>query len=93
MKITPDIIRCELVGTEAQVAKSTHPDYVGITGKIIDETRNTLTLLREGTRRMIVKDSAVFHFRFHDGTVVEVDGRLLVGRSEDRLKRRIRRLW
>ena len=93
MKVTPDIIRCELIGAEAQVAKSTHADYVGLSGKIIDETRNTLTLLREGTKRMIMKDSTIFHFKFYDGTIVEVDGRLIVGRPEDRLKKRVRRLW
>jgi ribonuclease P protein subunit POP4 len=40
-----------------------------------------------------VKDSSVFHFKFPDGTVVEIDGKLLVGRPEDRLKKRVRRLW
>jgi len=93
MKVTPDIIRDELVGTEAKVAKSKHPGYVGISGRIIDETRNTLMIMHEGKRKAVVKESAVFHFRFFDGTVVEIDGKLLVGRTQDRLKKRIRRLW
>jgi ribonuclease P protein subunit POP4 len=93
MKITPDIIRCEFIGTEAKVAKSRHPNYIGMHGKIMDETRNTFTILHEGKRKLIVKDSAVFHFKFSDGTVVEIDGKLLVGRPEDRIKKRIRRLW
>jgi ribonuclease P protein subunit POP4 len=93
MKVTPDIIRYEFVGTEAKIAESRHPGYVGISGKIIDETRNTFRILHEGKRKRVVKDSAVFHFRFSDGTVVEIDGKLLVGRPEDRLKKRIRRLW
>jgi len=93
MKVTPEIIRYELIGTKAKVAKSTSPSCVGITGKVIDETRNTLTLLHEGKRKVIIKDSTVFHFSFPDGTVVEIDGKLLVGRPEDRLKKRLRRLW
>ena len=93
MKVTPDIIRSEFMGTEAKVAKSTHPNYVGISGKIIDETRNTLTILQEGKRRIIVKDSAIFHFKFSDGTTIEINGKLLAGRPEDRLKKHIRRLW
>jgi ribonuclease P protein subunit POP4 len=93
MKVTPDIVRSEFVGTEAKVAKSRHPNYVGISGKIIRETRNTLTILQEGKRRIVVKDSAIFHFKFSDGTVIEINGRLLVGRTEDRLKKHIRRLW
>ena len=93
MKITPDIIRYELIGTEAKIAKSRHLGYVGIIGKVIDETRNTLVILHESERKRIVKDSAVFRFKFSDGTAVEIDGKLLVGRPEDRLKKRIRRLW
>jgi len=93
MRVTPDIIRYEFIGTEANVAKSRHSGYVGISGKIIDETRNTFVILHEGERKRVIKDSAVFHFKFTDGTIVEIDGKLLVGRPEDRLKKRIRRLW
>ncbi|MDH5482982.1 MAG: ribonuclease P protein component 1 [Candidatus Bathyarchaeota archaeon] len=93
MKVTPDVIRSEFIGNEVKVAKSRHPNYVGICGKIIDETRNTFTVSHEGKRKIVVKNSAVFHFRFSDGTTVEIKGELLVGRPEDRLKRHIRRLW
>jgi len=93
MKVTPDVLRYEFIGTEATVSKSRHPGYVGISGKIIDETRNTVTILHEEKRKIIIKDSAIFHFKFSDGTIVEIDGKLLVGKPEDRLKRRVRRLW
>jgi len=93
MKVTSDIIRSEFMGTEVKVAKSRHPNYVGVSGKIIDETRNTFTVLQEEKRRIVVKDSAIFHFKFSDGTTVEINGKLLVGRPEDRLKKHIRRLW
>lgn len=93
MKITPDIIRYEFIGTEAKVVKSTNSSCVGVRGKVIDETKNTFTILHEGERKMIIKDASVFHFKFSDGTLVEIDGKLLVGRPEDRLKKRVRRLW
>ncbi|MEM3696667.1 MAG: ribonuclease P protein component 1 [Candidatus Bathyarchaeia archaeon] len=93
MKVTPDIIRGEFIGTEAKVAKSTHSGYVGLAGKVIDETRNTFTILHKGERKKIIKDSAIFHFKFSDGTVVEIDGKLLLGKPEDRLKKRVKRLW
>ena len=93
MKVTPAIIQHEFIGTEAEVAKSKDPNYIGLSGKIIDETRNTFIMLHEGKRRKIVKEVAVFHFRLPDGTVVEIDGKLLVGRPEDRLKKHIKRLW
>ena len=93
MKVGPEVIHSEFIGKEAKVAKSRHSDYVGASGKIVNETRNTFTLLEGEKRRIIVKESAVFHFRFSDGTVVEIDGRLLTGRPEDRLKKTVRRLW
>jgi ribonuclease P protein subunit POP4 len=93
MKVTPGIIRCEFAGTEAEVVRSTHAGYIGLKGTVIDESRNTLTLSYSGQKKTVVKCNAVFHFRFIDGTIVEIDGELLVGRPEDRIKKHIRRLW
>jgi ribonuclease P protein subunit POP4 len=93
MKVTPSIIQCEFIGTEAKVSRSRDPSYVGISGKIVDETRNTFTILHEGRSKKIIKALAAFHFKFSDGTIVEIDGKLLTGKPEDRLKKRVRRLW
>ena len=93
MKVTPDIIRYEFIGAEGKVAQSLHQDYVGLAGRVIGETKNTFTLLQEGQAKSIIKEFSVFNFKFDDGTVVDIDGKLLVGRSEDRLKKSIKRLW
>jgi ribonuclease P protein subunit POP4 len=93
MKVTPAIINAEFIGTWAKVAKSTNPSCKGITGMVTDETRNTLTLLKNGRSRILAKNDNVFHFTFADKTVVAIEGSLLVGRPEDRLKKRVRRLW
>ena len=93
MKVTPDVIRFEFIGVEGRVAQSPHDDYVGVGGKIVGETRNTFIFINEGKRRSVIKESAVFNFKFDDGTIVQIDGRLLVGRPEDRLKKSIKRLW
>lgn len=93
MKVTPNIIRHEFIGTEVKVAKSRHQGYVGISGDIIDETRNTFVILEQGEEKRIIKDSAIFHFKLSDGTIVEIDGKLLVGWPEGRIKKRVRRLW
>lgn len=93
MNITPDIIRCEFIGTDVSVARSSHSGNVGICGRVIVETRNTFAILHEGKRKTVAKESCVFHFKFSDRTIVEVNGRLLTGRPEDRLKKNVRRLW
>jgi ribonuclease P protein subunit POP4 len=93
MKITPDIIRYEFIGTQARIAQSSHIGYLGLAGPVVAETRNTLTLIHQGQPKSVIKDLATFDFSFDDGTTVEVDGKLLVGRSEDRLKKGVKRLW
>jgi len=93
MKITPNIIRYEFIGTEAKILESKNQGCMGISGKVVDETRNTLVILHNGERKRIIKNLAIFHFNLPDGMVVRIDGKLLVGRAEDRVKKRIKRLW
>ena len=93
MNVTPSIVQHEFIGLETKVVKSSNPHVVGIAGKVVDETRNTLTILQDGERKVVVKDTAVFEFVMPDGTVVEIDGKVIMGRPEDRIKKRPRRLW
>ena len=93
MKVTTDIIRGEFVGTEAKIVKSPHKGYVGLHGEVVDETKNTFTITHRGKAKSIIKDQAILNFKFPDGTIVEIDGKLLVGRPEDRLKKTVKRLW
>jgi len=93
MKVTPAILQQELIGLNAKVARSSHPDYMGIAGKVLDETRNTISILHKDKKKTIIKSTAVFHFTLPDGTIVEIDGKAIVGRPEDRIKKRVRRLW
>jgi len=93
MRVTPAFVQGEFIGLNAKVVKSTNPNYVGIRGKVVDETRNTLVIRQENEDKIVVKNVAVFHFTTPDGTVVEVDGNLIVGRPEDRVKKRLRRRW
>ena len=73
--------------------RSTHQGYVGIKGKVLDETKNTFLILHDGRRKRIPKAHSTFRVHLPDGTIVDIDGVLLIGRPEDRLKKRIRRRW
>ena len=64
---------------------------VGTHGRIIDETRNTVKLSTRQGIKVVPKGVAVFRFDLSDGTIVEVEGAKLVGRSENRMKARGRR--
>ena len=93
MNVTPSIVQHEFIGLDVMVVKSSNPHTVGISGKVVDETRNTFTILQNDNRKVVVKDTSVFDFVMSDGTVVEIDGKVIMGRPEDRIKKRPRRLW
>jgi ribonuclease P protein subunit POP4 len=87
------IVQSELIGLKAKVVKSSNPSYVGISGVVVDETRNTLVIRQDNRDRAVVKDQAVFQFTLSDGTVMEVEGGVILGRPEDRVKKQVRRRW
>ena len=93
MSVSTSVVQYEFIGLETTIVKSSNPDVVGLSGKVVDETRNTLTILQDNTEKVIVKDTSVFEFVLPDKTVVEIDGKVIMGRPEDRLKRRPKRLW
>ena len=93
MKVTPNIVKHELIGLNARVVKSSHFKLVGIEGKVISETRNTIVVHHKEKDKTIIKNVAVFHFSMPDGTIVEIDGKAIVGRPENRIKKRVRRRW
>lgn len=89
--ITPyNVLRHELVGLKARVVKSTHKGYEKVSGTIVDETRNTLTIRQAGRDKKIPKNSATFELTLNGETRVSVDGKLLSARPEDRVKKKIK---
>lgn len=92
IKITPqNILRHEVIGLKAKLVETRNTQLVGLEGLVVDETKNTLTIDNGSKRRIVPKDISIFNLYLPDGTVVEVDGRRLSGRPEDRLKTRLRR--
>ena len=85
------ILRHELLGLPVTVTESTDPGLIDASGLVVDETKNMLHILSGGRVRKIPKSNARFAFTLNNGTLVEVDGEKLVGRPEDRVRRRKRR--
>jgi ribonuclease P protein subunit POP4 len=91
--ISPSIVQDEFFGLELTIVKSLNSSTVGLTGKVVNETRNTFTILQNGEQKVVIKDTSVFGLMMTDGTVVEIDGKTIMGRPEDRIKKIPRRLW
>ncbi len=93
MEVTSGILQKEFIGIDAKVQQSVNSSLLGISGTVVDETRNTLVIRHKNRDKKIVKDIVVFRFNLQDQTIVEIDGRTMVGRPEDRVKRKVRRYW
>ncbi|MEM2739494.1 MAG: ribonuclease P protein component 1 [Candidatus Bathyarchaeia archaeon] len=87
--ITPyNIVRHELIGLEVKVSASSNPYLKGISGIVVDETKNMLILEGvDGRIRRVPKPCCKFRFKLPTGVIVEVDGKLIVGRPEERVAR------
>ena len=85
--ITPqNLVRHELIGLEVKVKAHSGSEA---SGRVVDETRNTLTVEVDGTGKKFVKDQCVFTFRLPGpGKWVRVEGSVIVARSEDRIKKK-----
>ena len=85
-----NILRHELIGLDVLVARASNPGHVGVSGRIIDETKNTLVILTGRGETRIPKRFSVFRIRLPDGTTVEIDGSSLETQPERRISMRIR---
>ena len=50
----------ELIGREIEVSDSKNKALIGIRGKIIDESKNMLTIKTDGMTKKIIKDQITF---------------------------------
>lgn len=80
------IVRSELIGLGVEVVKATNPSLLGIRGKIVDETRNTLVIARGKRLKTVFKDQVTLNIMVK-GKTIQINGKLLVNRPEDRVKR------
>jgi len=87
-----NINRHELIGLNARVSGGNNKSQKKIKGSIVAETRNTLTLSNRKKEKTVSKGEASFIFNL-GGTLVEVEGKTLIGRPEDRVKKKPKRNW
>lgn len=77
----------ELIGLDIEVVSSKNKANIGIKGKIIDETKETL-VLREGKKiKRLLKKNIIFTTIIEDKKIM-IDGKILSKRPEERIKSR-----
>jgi ribonuclease P protein subunit POP4 len=83
---TKDLLRQELIGLDIEIVGSTNKSLQGLKGKVIDETKNTLVIEMQGNTKRILKNQIALKCVIA-GVTARINGRQLVGRSEERLKK------
>lgn len=71
---------------EIEVTASNNKSLIGKSGKIIDETKQTITIQSKNKKIKLIKSQIKMKTKYNNQTV-EIDGNLLVNRPEDRIKK------
>lgn len=82
----------ELIGLYSEVTNSSNKFLIGISGDIIDETKKTISIETENGIKLVPKNNSVFHLFLPNGEWVEIEGKILVNRPEDRIKKKYKKL-
>jgi ribonuclease P protein subunit POP4 len=89
-----NIARHELIGLEVEIVSSSNKSQIGLKGTVTDESRQTLTIdigECDMPEKNLAKDQCVFRFTLPSGMKVKVDGKILVARPEDRIKKKLKK--
>lgn len=87
MRITKhNIHKHELIGLNAQIVNSDDKRWVGLKGKIVDETKNTFRIETSGREKIIPKKGTQLALKI-SGDEVRINASLLRFRPEDRIKK------
>lgn len=81
-----DLLKKELIGLNVKIIESKNKSNIGIKGKIVDETRNSLVIKTDNGNKKVLKENVVLEFT-NEGLMV--DGKMLIGRPEERIKKKV----
>jgi len=80
------IVKDELIGRNVTIRKCTDKRWINVSGRIIDETKNTFLLEVGDENKRIAKNIAIFEFEYDDNKTI-VEGSRLLYKPEDRVKK------
>jgi ribonuclease P protein subunit POP4 len=87
--ITPqNIAQHEIIGLEVRVMESRNKSFVGMKGRVVDETLSTLTIETPKGDKKIAKAGTTLLFVLPSGIEAEIYGNDIVARPEDRIKKK-----
>lgn len=76
----------ELIGLDAKVVKSADVKKMGLSGRIVDETKNMFEIEGRGRIMKIPKREVVMEFRLSGKSLGKIECSRIISRPEDRIK-------
>jgi ribonuclease P protein subunit POP4 len=94
-----NIVRHELIGLRVKVKECPDKTVRGLAGRVVDESYGMLVIeqddgkngLKISGEKSVPKRDSIFIFDLPNRTKVSVEGSLLVGRPEDRIRKKLRK--
>lgn len=74
-----------IIGQRAEVLESSDPGLVGISGIVVDETKNMVMIDHGGKIKKVPKRISTLLVTLEDGERVKINGKKLIGRPEERI--------
>jgi ribonuclease P protein subunit POP4 len=85
------LARHELIGLKMLVETSSNRSQNGLSGQVVDETRNTFLLETEAKVLRLAKKNTSLIFTLPEGQNVRVYGSILISQPENRISKRMQR--
>ncbi len=92
MNLKPEgLARQELIGLHMTVEESSNPCQAGLSGQVVDETRNTFLLETKAKVVRLAKKNMSLVFTLPDGQNVRISGSVLISQPENRINKRMQK--
>jgi len=82
-----NILFHELIGLNITIVESSDKSLNGLTGEIIDETKQTIRVKFEQCVKVVPKANVTLKVDLPDGQSVNINGKKIMYRPEDRIRR------
>ena len=87
MRTKKNILYHTFIGLPVEVVKTTSKTLTGLKGKVIDETKNMLIIETKNGEKKVQKVSCVFRFKLESSEIIDIDGKEICFRPEERAKK------
>jgi ribonuclease P protein subunit POP4 len=92
VNLSPEsLARHELIGLEVMVETSSNRSQIGLSGQVVDETRNTFLLETKRNVVRLAKKNTSLIFTLPQGQRVRICGLVLISQPENRISKRMQK--